>query len=70
MPKASKSSHEKTLEEMSFVELLNYWTGYILMELGAGRSLRDAVNMVLQQTMRISYERGIADGKSGKRDGA
>lgn len=65
-----KSPHEKTLDEMTFPELLDYWTGYAVMEIGRGHSLRDAISLMLQNTMRISYERGIADGKSGKRGGA
>jgi hypothetical protein len=65
-----KAAHEKTLEEMTFTELLDYWTGYIVMEIGRGHSLREAVNLLLQNTMRVSYERGIKDGKSGKHGGA
>ena len=71
MPKArAKAAHEKTLEEMDFGELLNYWTGYVVMEIGRGHDIREALNMLLQNTMRISYARGLADGKSGKRNGA
>jgi hypothetical protein len=65
-----KSPHEKTLEEITFPESLDYWTGYAVMEIGRGHSLRDAINLMLQTTMRISYERGITDGKKGKRGGA
>lgn len=66
----AKAAHEKTLEEMSFPELLDYWTGYAVMEIGRGHSLRDVINLMLQNTMRVSYERGIKDGKTGKRGGA
>jgi hypothetical protein len=68
--KVAKASHEKSLEEMTFPEALDYWTGYAVMEIGRGHSLRDAINLMLQNSMRISYERGLADGKTGRRGGA
>jgi len=72
MPKAprTKAPHEKALEEMDLNELVSYWTGHVVLEIGQGHSLRDAVSLMLQTTMRVSYERGIKDGKSGKRGGA
>jgi len=62
--------HEKDLHEMDLTEFTDYWTGYTIMELGRGKGLRNAICLMLQNAMRISYERGIADGKSGKRGGA
>ena len=66
MPKAtsrSKSSHEKTLEEMNMSELTSYWTGYALMEIGQGKSLRDAIYIMLTST----YSQGHAAGRKEKR---
>ena len=67
---ASKVPHEKTIEEMNLAELTNYWTGHAVLEIGQGHSLRDAISLMLQCTMGISYDRGLKDGKSGKRGGA
>jgi hypothetical protein len=66
----AKSPHEKSLEEMDFPEQVDYWTGYAVMEIGRGHSLREAISMILNQTMGVSYERGLKDGKTGKRNGA
>ena len=66
MPKAtsrSKSSHEKTLEEMDMSELASYWTGYALMEIGQGKFLRDAIYLMLTNT----YSHGLAAGRKEKR---
>jgi hypothetical protein len=74
MPKIrAKAAHEKSLEEMNLTELTDYWTGHAVLEIGhggQGHSLRDAICLILQCTMRVSYERGLKDGKTGKRGGA
>lgn len=66
----AKAAHEKTLEEMDFKETLDYWSGYAVLEIGRGHSLREAIGLMLQNTMQVSYERGLSDGKKGKRGGA
>ena len=59
MPKAP---HEKTFEEMDFTETLNYWAGYVLMELGAGHTLRNTLNTIITSVTAIAYRRGFTDG--------
>ena len=54
---------------MQLDELIDYWSGRLAISIGRG-TFRDEVNLMLQTTMRTSYDRGIADGSTGKRRGA
>lgn len=54
----AKAPHEKSLEEMNLTELVNYWTGYVAMEIGSGKSLRDTIITVVDSTLRVGHDRG------------
>ena len=57
----------KTPAEMTFTELVDYYTGYACLEIGRGQALRGAIALMLQNIMRDSYERGKADATVGKK---
>ena len=47
----------KKLTEMTTEELVSYWSGYLLMEIGRGK-FREGVTTMLLATMQESYTRG------------
>jgi hypothetical protein len=55
----------KTTAEMTMKELVDYWTGYACLEIGRG-DFRGAISLMLQDTLKIGYDRAIADKKAGK----
>lgn len=52
----------KPLEEMTTSELIDYWSGYLLMEIGRGK-FQTGVGTILLHTMNEAYQRGIKEGK-------
>lgn len=59
----------KTLSEMTTAELIDYWSGYLLIEIGRGK-FREGVCTMLLATMNESYTRGGKDAaKKAKRGG-
>jgi hypothetical protein len=49
----------KPTSEMSFQELVDYWTGYACVEIGRGE-FRSAISLMLQDTLKIGFDRGRA----------
>lgn len=51
---------QKSLEEMSLTELVDYWTGYACVEIGRGK-FREAISLIIQSTLQTGFNRGAAD---------
>uniref|UniRef100_A0A6H2A6G8 Uncharacterized protein n=1 Tax=viral metagenome TaxID=1070528 RepID=A0A6H2A6G8_9ZZZZ len=52
----------KALKDMSLTELIDYWWGYLIIEIGKGKG-KDAICLILMQTTKDAYDRGIKEGK-------
>jgi hypothetical protein len=50
----------KRTEEMTMKELVDYWTGYACLGIGRG-DFRGAISLMLQDTLKIGYDRGAVD---------
>lgn len=53
----------KSFEEMSFKELVDYWTGYLTLSIGAGK-FREGVSLLLQTILKQGYDKGQRDLKN------
>jgi hypothetical protein len=58
----------KKLTQMTTEELISYWVGRLLIEIGRGK-FREAVGTMLLTTMSESYTRGQRTGKRGTEGG-
>ena len=56
----------KPLSEMTTNELIDYWSGYLLIEIGRGK-FREGVCTMLLSTMQETANQVRAEGKKGKR---
>ena len=50
----------KSINEMTFGELVDWARGHLLLEIGAGR-FQQAVWMIVQQAWQSGYEKGKAE---------
>lgn len=50
----------QSTSEMTFKELVDYWTSYACVEIGRGE-FRTAISLMLQDAMKIGYDRGAVD---------
>lgn len=57
---------EKTTKDMSMKELVDYWTGYACIEIGRGE-FRAAISLMLQDALKVGYDRGFADSQAVKK---
>lgn len=59
----------KTTEEMSFKELVDYWTGQACIGIGSG-DFRATITLMLSDTLRIGADRGALHAlkAAGKKD--
>ena len=55
----------KPLSKMTTNELVDYWSGYLLIEIGRG-TFREGVCHLLLSTMQETATRVRAEGKKGK----
>ena len=55
----------KPLSKMSLDELIDYWSGYLLIETGRGQ-FRTGVSLLIQSTIQEDYDRGKEEGKKTK----
>jgi hypothetical protein len=62
----SLGKNQETHAEMSLSEAINFWSGRLVVAIGAGE-FRDEVNLMISTLTRDSYEAGKSDGKVRKK---